>query len=154
MHNKRVCDIKIAIERLRYFCSLQEKCQFDVIQKMLEWGLPEISRNNILELLIEEKYIDEERYSRSFCRGKFRIKKWGKIKISNELIKKKISEAFITKGLEEISESEYQQELDKQYLKKKHTSKEKNSFVKKNKIAQYLINKGYESNLVWDKLKE
>jgi len=78
MLNKRVYDIKIAIERLRNYCALQDKCQWDVIQKMQEWGLLEVSKNYILELLIQEKYVDEERYSRSFCRGKFRIKKWEK----------------------------------------------------------------------------
>ena len=78
MPNKRVYDIKIAIERLRNYCALQDKCQWDVIQKMQEWGLLKISQDHILELLIEEKYVDEERYSRSFCRGKFRIKNGGK----------------------------------------------------------------------------
>jgi regulatory protein len=154
MPNKRVYDIKIAIERLRNYCALQDKCQWDVIQKMQEWGLLKISQDHILELLIKEKYVDEERYSRSFCRGKFRIKKWGKIKITNELKKKYISEVCITKGLEEINDSEYQEELDKQYHKKNETLKEKNKFIKKKKIAVYLISKGYESNLVWDKLRE
>ena len=146
--------IKAAIERLRNYCALEDKCQWDVIQKMQEWGLLEDSQNHILELLIEEKYVDEERYSRSFCRGKFRIKKWGKIKISNELKKKKISEVSINKGLEEISNFEYQEELDVQYHKKKNLIKEENYFIKKKKIATYLINKGYESNVVWNKLKE
>ena len=154
MPNKRVYDIKIAIERLRNYCALQDKCQWDVIQKMQEWGLLKISQDHILELLIQQKYVDEERYSRSFCRGKLRIKKWGKIKITNELKKKYISEVCITKGLEEINDSEYQEELDKQYHKKNATLKEKNQFIKKKKIAVYLISKGYESNLVWDKLRE
>ena len=154
MLNKRVYDINIAIERLKNYCALQDKCQWDVIQKMQEWGLLEVSKNHILELLIQEKYVDEERYSRSFCRGKFRIKKWGKIKISNELKKKYISEVCITKGLEEINDFEYQEELNKQYHKKKSVIKEKNYFIKKKKIATYLINRGYENNLVWDKLRE
>ena len=81
MPNKRVYNIKIAIERIKNYCALQDKCQWDVIQKMQEWGLIRNSQNQILALLIQEKYIDEERYSRSFCRGKFRIKKWGKVKI-------------------------------------------------------------------------
>jgi regulatory protein len=121
---------------------------------MQEWGLLKISQNHILELLVQEKYVDEERYSRSFCRGKFSIKKWGKIKITNNLRKKYISEVCITKGLEEINDSEYQKELDKQYQKKKNAIKEKNHFIKKKKIATYLINKGYESNFVWDKIRE
>ena len=68
--------------------------------------------------------------------------------------KKKISGRCITKGLEEIKESEYHEELDRQYLKKKSTIKEKNHFIRKKKIATYLINKGYESHLVWNKIRE
>ena len=133
MLKKRVYDIKIAIERLRNYCALQDRCQVDVVLKMKEWGLLEMTRNHILQQLIEDKYVDEERYSRSFCRGKFRIKKWGKRKIINELKKKYISKVCISKGLEEISGSEYNEELDRQYQKKKISINEKNHFIKKKK---------------------
>lgn len=152
MCKKRVYNIEIAIERLKNYCSLEDKCQWDVKQKMKEWGLPKISQDQIMELLINQKYIDEERYSKSFCRGKFKIKKWGKIKITNELQKKNISELYIAKGLEEINDAEYHKELDKQYQKKKDAINEKNNFIKNKKIATFLITKGYESNLVWNKI--
>lgn len=154
MSKKRVYNIKVAIERLKNYCALQDKCQWDVIQKMREWGLMQISQDTILELLIQEKYVDEERYSKSFCRGKFKQNKWGRIKIRNALKKKHISNICISKGIKEINEAEYKYELDKQYLKKKASTKEKNYFIKNKKIATYLINKGYESNLVWDKIRE
>ena len=105
MRNKRVYDIKIALERLKNFCTLQDRCQFDVIQKMKEWGLLELTQDHILELLITDKYIDEERYAQSFCRGKFRIKNWGKRKITNELKRKQISTICINIGLKEIDEN-------------------------------------------------
>ncbi len=153
MRKKKIYDIKIAIERLRIYCALQDKCQWDVKQKMQEWGLLKISQDHIMQLLIEEKYIDEERYSRSFCRGKFKIKKWGKVKITNELKKKYISAICITKGLEEIKDSEYDKELEKQYQKKKNSLlEERNIFMKNKKIATFLITKGYESDLVWNKI--
>ena len=152
MCKKRVYNIEIAIERLKNYCSLEDKCQWDVKQKMKEWGLLKISQDQIIELLINQKYIDEERYSKSFCRGKFKIKKWGKIKITNELQKKNISELYIAKGLEEINDAEYHKELDKQYQKKKDAINEKNHFIKNKKIATFLITKGYESNLVWNKI--
>ena len=153
MRKKKIYDIKIAIERLRVYCALQDKCQWDVKQKMREWGLLKISQDHIMQLLIEEKYIDEERYSRSFCRGKFKIKKWGKVKITNELKKKNISAICISKGLEEIKDSEYDKELEKQYQKKKNSLlEERNIFMKNKKIASFLITKGYESNLVWNKI--
>ena len=154
MHSKRIYDIKVATDRLKDYCAIQDRCQWDVIQKMREWGLLEVTQNHLLELLIQEHYVDEERYSRSFCRGKFRIKKWGKRKITNELKKKGISDVCITNGLEEIDDIEYLEELDNICQKKKDSIKEKNHFIKKKKIATYLINKGYESDLIWDKLRE
>ena len=154
MINERTYSTKLAIERIKDYCSIEDKCQLDIIKKMEEWGILKISQDHILEILIKEKYLDEERYSRSYCRGKFRMKKWGKIKIIHALRKKKISKVSITKGLEEINDSEYKIELEKQYQKKKKTTREKNHFIKQKKIATYLISKGYESNLVWDKLKK
>ena len=154
MHNKRVYDIKIAIERLKNYCALQDRCQWDVTQKMKEWGLLEMTQNHILEILIQEKYVDEERFTQSFCRGKFLIKKWGKVKITNELKKKKISDICIKKGLEEIDLTEYDLLLENLLTKKNDTLKDKNHFTRKSKLARFLIQRGFEGNLVWDKIRE
>ena len=154
MRNKRVYDIKIALERLKNFCTLQDRCQFDVIQKMKEWGLLELTQDHILEILITDKYIDEERYAQSFCRGKFRIKKWGRIKIANGLRKKQISNICINKGLNEIEDEEYEILLNNLLEKKNNSLKDKNHFARKKKIASFLIQRGFEGNLVWDKIRE
>ena len=154
MHNKRVYDIKIAIERLKNYCALQDRCQWDVTQKMKEWGLLEMTQNHILEILIQEKYVDEERFAQSFCRGKFLIKKWGKVKITNELKKKKISDICIKKGLEEIDLTEYDLLLENLLTKKNDTLRDKNHFTRKSKLARFLIQRGFEGNLVWDKIRE
>ena len=154
MINKIPYSTKLAIERIKNYCLKEDKCQLDIIKKMEEWGISKISQDHILDILIKEKYLDEERYSSSYCRGKFRMKKWGKMKIINALRGKKISKASINKGLEEINDSEYKIELEKQYQKKKKTTREKNHFIKQKKIATYLISKGYESDLVWDTLKK
>ena len=147
-------NIHIIIEQIKNYCTTQDRCKWDVIQKTKSLKLPEVLTNQILDLLIKEEYLNEERYSKSFCRGKFRIKKWGRRKITNMLKKKYISEVDINKGLQEIDFSEYHQELENQYQKKKESIKEEHSFIKKKKIATYLIRKGYESDLVWDKLKK
>lgn len=154
MHNKRVYDIKIAIERLKNYCALQDRCQWDVTQKMKEWGLLEMTQNHILEILIQEKYVDEERFAQSFCRGKFLIKKWGKVKIANKLKKKKISDICIKKGLEEIDLTEYDLLLENLLTKKNDTLRDKNHFTRKSKLARFLIQRGFEGNLVWDKIRE
>ncbi|MEC7646231.1 MAG: regulatory protein RecX [Bacteroidota bacterium] len=152
MQEKENTDIKIAIEKLKKYCAVIDRCKWDVIQKIKSSNLMKTKQDDILKILIQEKYIDEERYSRLFCRGKFKIKKWGKNKIIHELKKKHISKICINKGLLEINENEYLKELNIQYQKKKKTINEKNQFIKKKKIATYLINKGYESNLVWNKI--
>ena len=154
MHNKRVYDIKIAIERLKNYCALQDRCQWDVTQKMKEWGLLEMTQKHILEILIQEKYVDEERFAQSFCRGKFLIKKWGKVKITNELKKKKISDICIKKGLEEIDLTEYDLLLENLLTKKNNTLRDKNHFTRKSKLARFLIQRGFEGNLVWDKIRD
>lgn len=154
MHNKRVYDIKIAIERLKNYCALQDKCQWDVMQKMKEWGLQQKTKDHILELLINEKFVDEERYAKSFCRGKFRIKNWGKMKITTALKRKQISTICIKSGLQEIDDQEYHDTLDTLFHQKKLKVKDLNQFIRKTKIAHFLIQRGFESHLVWEKMKE
>ena len=154
MHNKRVYDINIAIERIKNYCALQDRCQWDVIQKLREWGLQQATKDHILEILITNKFIDEERFSTSFCRGKFRIKNWGKRKIINELKRKQISSICINTGLKEIDEKEYDLVLEKLFYQKERSIKDKNQFIRKTKIANFLIQRGFENNLVWDKIRE
>ena len=154
MHNKRVYDINIAIERIKNYCALQDRCQWDVIQKLREWGLQQSTKDHILEILITNKFIDEERFSTSFCRGKFRIKNWGKHKIVNELRRKQISSICINRGLKEIDEKEYDLVLEKLFYQKERSIKDKNQFIRKTKIANFLIQRGFENNLVWDKIRE
>ena len=154
MHNKRVYDINIAIERIKNYCALQDRCQWDVIQKLREWGLQQATKDHILEILITNKFIDEERFSTSFCRGKFRIKNWGKRKIINELRRKQISSICINTGLKEIDEKEYNLVLVKLFYQKESSIKDKNQFIRRTKIANFLIQRGFENNLVWDKIRE
>ena len=117
---------------------------------MRDWGVEEYIIDNILADLITEKFIDERRFAESFCRGKFRIKKWGKIKIKNELKKRRISNSCINIGLEQIDEKEYSLLLSELFKKKKNSIKEKNKFIRNRKIARYLQQKGFENNLIWE----
>mgnify|MGYP001306394597 CR=1 FL=1 len=153
MHNKKIYDINIAIDRLKHYCSLQDRCQWDILKKMNDWKLQKNTQDHILEILITDQYVNEERFSISFCQGKFRIKKWGKNKIKSELKKRNISQYCIDKGLDTINNDEYLKILKTLLKQKKNQTKEKNPFIKKNKIAQYLLQKGFESNLIWDILR-
>ena len=154
MVDKSNYDIKNLIEQLKSYCAIQERCSNDIVTKMKSWRITNKNQNKILEILIQEDFLNDKRYSKSFCRGKFRIKKWGKIKIVNELKRKNINPTTIISSLNEISDMDYSKELDIQFNKKKQSITTLNYYEKKKKIANYLIGKGYESNLVWEKLRE
>lgn len=150
MQNYKQYNVREVIERIQSFCAIQDRSQFEVKNKMKSWGVEEYIIDNILSDLITEKFIDEHRFAKSFCRGKFRIKKWGKIKIKNELKKRKISDSCINKGLKQIDEKEYCLLLSELFKKKKNSIKEKNKFIRNGKIAKYLQQKGFENNLIWE----
>ena len=119
VQNNKAYNIKEVTDRIQSFCALQDRCQLEVEKRMREWGVEEDIIENILTDLILEKFIDEQRFSESFCRGKFRIKKWGKLKIKRELKLRKISASCINKGLEQIKDKEYYSVLKELYEKKK-----------------------------------
>ena len=150
MQNNKVYTVKEATERIQSYCAMQDRCQWEVERKMKEWGVSEIIVENILTDLILDKFVDEQRFSESFCRGKFRIKKWGKVKIENELKIKNISKKCINKGLLQIEKKEYMKVLKDLYLKKRDSLKDTNQFIRKGKIAKHLHQKGFESKLIWE----
>ena len=154
MVDKSNYDIKILIEQLKNYCAIQERCSKDILTKMKSWRITNKNQNKILNILIQEDFINDKRYSKSFCRGKFRIKKWGKLKIMNELKRKNINPTTIMSSLNEINDIDYIKELDTQFNKKKQSINSLKFYDKKKKIAIYLIGKGYESHLVWEKLRE
>ena len=117
--NNAIYDIKEITKRIESYCSLQDRCKWEIEKKLKIWGIDMSSVDLIINNLILEKFIDEKRYSESFCRGKFRIKKWGKRKISNELRSKKISETHIKQGISQINDEEYQNTLLSLIQKKK-----------------------------------
>ncbi|MGD0710612.1 MAG: regulatory protein RecX, partial [Bacteroidales bacterium] len=135
------------------YCAYQERCQQEVRDKIYSWGLHSADVEAVIAQLISDGFINEERFARTFAGGKFRIKKWGRVKIMNELKAKKITEYCIRKAMEEISEKEYLKALKAIIDKKTKEFKEANTFKKAHKIAVYCISRGFESELVWDVLK-
>ena len=150
MQNNKVYTVKEATERIQSFCAIQDRCQWEVEKKMKEWEISDEIIKNILTDLILDKFVDEQRFSESFCRGKFRIKRWGKVKIKNELKIKKISKNCINKGLLQIENKEYMKVLKDLYIKKRNSLKDTNQFIRKGKIAKHLQQKGFESKLIWE----
>ena len=136
------------------FCAYQERTQQEVREKLYGEGITEDEIEEIISKLITENFINEERFAKAFAGGKFRMKKWGRIKIKHELSLRGLSDYCIRKGMEEIEEEDYSKVLTGLMTKKFNEEKESNIYKKRNKIAQYLIRKGYEPELIWEEIKQ
>ena len=150
---KKVYDKKTAFLKAQNYCAYQERSQQEVRNKLYDWGLHCDDVENVIVDLIEQNFINEERFALLFAGGKFRIKKWGKIKIKNELNLRKISPYCIRKALEAINDDEYIQTLKQVIEKKTVITKEKNKFKNFSKIANFVISKGFEKELVREIMK-
>jgi regulatory protein len=139
--------------KLESLCAYQERCQFEIDQKLISWFFPWEERQQLIAELISTGFINEERFASAFVSGKFRIKKWGRIKIKNHLIQKKISTYSIQKALQEIDADAYWDTLLHLAQRKSNDlSQEKDSWQKKAKVMRYLQSKGFEGDLIQDVL--
>lgn len=138
-----------AIQKLKHYCGYQERCHSEVVSKLYDLGIYKNEHDEIISTLIQENYLNEERFAIAFAGGKFRLKQWGKTKIKYELKGKQVSEYCIKKALATIPPSDYLQTAQKLFDAKSNTLKsEKNIFIKKRKLQDYLMQKGYEINVI------
>jgi regulatory protein len=137
-----------ALQKLKQYCAYQERCHSEVQQKLWDLGVSRSMHDEIISNLIEEDYLNEERFARMFAGGKFRMKSWGKKKIEYALKDKKVSSYSINKGLKEIDEEAYQQLLNKLTEKKYDSLKSEQYIVRKKKTMDYLLQKGFEPDLI------
>lgn len=141
-------------ERIMRYCAYQERCHAEVRRKLSDLGVPRDEADELIVFLITEGFLNEERFARSFARGRFRLKRWGRMKIVRELESRGLSSACIRSGLEEIGEEEYRTSLEEVLTRKMGEIKEENPFVMRDKIAGHAIRKGFEPEMVWEMLKE
>ena len=146
---KKNNDLSEILKKIERFCAYQERSQEDVIIKMNKLNIDKKHQIKILEKLSKEDYIDEIRFAKIFCRSKFNNNKWGKRKIKQELIQKKVSEKIIKIGLKEIDDKEYLSVIKILIKNKVKKLNEKNTYIKKQKIAKFLNQKGFESDVIW-----
>jgi regulatory protein len=151
---KPIFSIKQALQKIEQYCAYQERCHEEVIAKLRTMKLTPNEIDEIIVSLIENNYLNESRFACSFARGKHRIKFWGKIRIVNELKFRNISTYNINLGLKEISTEEYLTTFDTLSQKNWESITENNSLKKRKKFCDFLLRKGYESNLVYEKMKE
>ncbi len=142
------------LQAIQHYCAYQERSQQEVRDKLYSMGLHRNDVEKTIADLITKGFINEERFARAFAGGKFRINGWGKIKIRNALIHKKVSPQCINLGLDGIDERDYSASLKKILSQKLNTGMEKNILLKKNKAARFALSRGFEPELVWEVLNE
>jgi len=143
-----------ATRKAENYCAYQERCHKEVVEKLRKMQMIPVAIDQIVTHLIQENYLNEERFAQSFARGKFNIKKWGRIRIVSELKFRGVSKYNIKTALKEIEDDNYLITLDALAKKRLKQIKETNKQKSRKKLADYLLYRGWESHLVYDKLKE
>jgi regulatory protein len=146
--------VEEAKRKMEQYCAYQERCHEEVVQKLKGMRMIPEAVDAVMGHLIEHGFINEERFARSFARGKFRIKQWGKKRIVLELKARGISKYNIDRALSEINPDEYFEVFSALAQKQWDTTFESNIFKKKRKVGDFLLRKGFETNIVLDKLME
>ena len=144
-----------ALQKLKHYCGYQERSHSEAREKLYSFGLYKQEVEECISRLIEEDYLNEERFAIAYAGGKFRMKGWGKNRIIQSLKEKRVSSYCISNALKEINDSNYNENLKKFATAKwNKLSSEKNIFIKLRKTQDFLLRKGFESNLVSDMLRQ
>lgn len=154
---KKVYTVEEAWDRITNYCALEDRCQQQVLEKLNNMLSNKEVIEELLVRLIEQRFVDEERFARSYVRGKFKIKGWGRLKIKQGLYYKGISEYCTKKAFEEIDDTAYRETILEVLRKKDRLLKENHPYKRKQKLMQYLASRGFESPYIYsalDALKE
>ena len=142
------------LDKMAKYCAYQERCVKDVRDKLKTFDLPQKEKDKILDYLLDNRFVDDERFAKSFVRGKINQSGWGLNKIRFHLIQKGIAKDIIDEALGRTDEEVYRQRLIDILKTKSKTIKAETDFEKKRKLAAYAMQKGFEGSLVWEVLKE
>jgi regulatory protein len=143
-----------ARKKIYHYCVYQERSHQEVKNKLGDLQLSSSEIEEMISHLITEGYLNEERFAKAFAGGKFRLKNWGRIKIVNALEGKGLTQNCIRIGLGEIDDTDYRRTLELLIFKKLDQTDEENIYVKREKLAAHVIQKGFEPELVWEIVKE
>lgn len=136
------------LQKLKHYCAYQERCHQEVVEKLYELGIWKKEHDAIIATLIEENFLNEERFAIQFAGGKFRVRQWGRVKIRYELKQRQVSEYCIKKALKQIDEEDYLATLEKLAAQKYQSLRGVSHLVRKKKTMDYLIGKGFEPALM------
>jgi regulatory protein len=140
--------------RLSQLCARNEKCEQDIQKKMMQWDIPQEDGEKLIDQLKQLDFINHQRYSTAFARDKLRFNHWGRKKIAYALYAKNIEEKYIQQALEALSDEQYETILEKELDKKIKSLKVNDQNQLRNKLSQYLIQKGFESGKVFEFVNE
>lgn len=143
-----------AQKKLEYYCTYQERCHKEVIAKLKTLGMIPSVIDKIISELIKANYLNETRFTQSFVRGKFRIKKWGKNRILQELKVRDISSFNIKLGMKEISDDNYQKTFYDLFEKRRREVKQLTKTEQKKKIFSYMSYRGWENSKIYEALRD
>ncbi|HKK76382.1 MAG TPA: regulatory protein RecX [Saprospiraceae bacterium] len=145
---------KDALKKLQRYCAYQDRCHQEVRNKLRDLGLYGDDLEEVITDLITDNFLNEERFARSYARGKFRMKQWGRVRIKRELKQRRVSDYCIRKAMEEIDESDYQETLKQVLEKRLPKIKETKAYQVRKKLADYAVRRGYEMGLAWEQAKQ
>ena len=154
MTQKTTYTVDEAKKKLEHYCAYQERCHQEVVNKLKGMKMIPQAIDVILFHLIQHNYLNEERFAKTYVRGKLRFKKWGVRRLTSELKKKDISKININQALTEIDDKEYVEIFNDLAEKRLNSIKEKDKYKKKRKLADYLLYRGWEFDLVYNKVNE
>ena len=154
MLKKNSFTLEEAQKRLEHYCAYQERCHYEVEQKLRELNMISSVQEIIITKLLGKNYLNETRFSQSFARGKFRIKKWGKKRIIRELKARRISDYNIKKGLREISDEDYNETFYTLFEKRKASVDHYPLYERKRKILDYMVYRGWEKEKIYASLND
>jgi regulatory protein len=153
-YKKKYIDYPTALQKMQAFCAYQERSQSEVKTKLLSLGLHGDDVEELIAALIEDNFINEERFAKAFAHGKANIKKWGKVRIKQELKLRKISDYCIRKAIAEIHDDDDWKNLKSVLSKKSQLLSDDNEFTHRQKLFQYALQKGYEIELIQSALDQ
>ncbi|NNE03886.1 MAG: RecX family transcriptional regulator [Eudoraea sp.] len=145
---------KEALSKLEHYCAYQERCTIEIQQKLKDYDLSADDKKNLISHLIDSDLLNENRFALQYSRGKFRIKEWGKFRIQRQLRSKRISEETIQHALDQLDPNEYIEVFNALAIRKLEGIKTDHSLRKRKKLADLLLYRGWESELVYDKVRE
>ena len=151
---KKTYTLEEALVKLQKYCSYQDRCHKEVAQKLKEMQMISQASEQIILKLIEGNFLNEERFALAYVRGKFRIKKWGKRRLVSELKQRQISKYIINKAINQISEDDCKATFEALAERKATSILGSSKLKKKKKLADYLLYRGWESHLVYEKVNQ